>query len=253
MQRARILTFVAVVNLFGLAGMFALRSYHVADYWMGLALLAMLASLGGAGMVRIPSHNTSVSTTDGFVFAALAAFGPVPACLVAASGVLGAIFGKEAHRKPIHVAFNVGNVITSTWVASMVYLLAGGVSGGSISRQVYPLFLAAFAYLLPNTLLVAVAVFVSNRGPFVKTWRESARWAAVSASLGLTVSVALLWAIEIVGPSGLALGVPPCWMLASFYRTHKMRQEESQQRIDQVEEANVHLEEKVADRMSSRR
>jgi len=51
-----------------------------------------------------------------------------------------------------------------------------------------------------------------------------------------TLAVGLLLALQTVGPTGLALGIPPCWLLAAFYRTHKERQEEQQRRIDQVEE-----------------
>jgi signal transduction histidine kinase/CheY-like chemotaxis protein len=62
------------------------------------------------------------------------------------------------------------------------------------------------------------------------------------------LATGLLWAIHTVGPSGLALGIPPIWLLVSFYRTHKERQERSQQRIEQVEGLNEHLEDKVAER-----
>jgi signal transduction histidine kinase/CheY-like chemotaxis protein len=247
-HRVKVAAVVVLVNVAAVATIFVLWGMHVDRFWLGTSLLATLAALGGATPVRIPALKTSISTTDTFVLTALAAFGPQPACVVAAAGVLGSALGGEPHRKIAHMIFNLGNVVFSTGMAAVVYVAAGGVAGGAVQGQVLPLFAAALVYFVLNTGLVSAAVAIDTGSPFSRTWRESARWSGISASAGLPLATGLLWAIHLVGPSGLALGIPPIWLLVSFYRTHKERQERSQERIVQVEELNEHLEDKVVER-----
>ena len=126
----RVTVFVIAVDLVAVIWTVTLIPYHVTDYLLGLSLLASFALMTGTGPVRIPSTKISGSVSDVFVFTALGAFGPMPAGCVAAAGVLGATFQEERHRKPIHFAFNMGNVLFSTAAASVGYLLAGGMAGG---------------------------------------------------------------------------------------------------------------------------
>jgi len=248
MTPRRVRVFVIAVDVMAIIGFVALWPYHAGEFLVGLSLLTSLAVMTGTGPVRIPSLKTSVSVTDAFVFTALGAFGPMPACIVAAGGVIGSMLGKERHRRAIHFLFNLGNVIGSTVLGSVVYLLAGGSPGGPILEQIWPLFGATSIYLLVNTVMVALAVVVDSRQGFFMTWWESCRWSAVSAYVGMTISAVLLAAITAFGPSALPLGVPPMWLLAAFYRTHKERQLEAQHRIDSVENVNAELEDKVAER-----
>jgi signal transduction histidine kinase/ActR/RegA family two-component response regulator len=211
-------------------------------------VLATLIVLAGATPVRIPALKVKVSATDPFVFAALAAYGPMPACVVAAAGVVGSTLLKDSDRKPLHFAFNLGNIVLSTGVGALVYLAAGGVPGGPLTAQIWPLVAATTVNFTLNTLMVTVAIVLDTGRGFMQTWRESGLWTAVSSYAGLTMAAGLLWALDVVGPSGLALGIPPCWLMAAFYRTHKERQEEQQRRISEVEKLNLELEDKVAER-----
>jgi signal transduction histidine kinase/ActR/RegA family two-component response regulator len=240
--------YVMAIDIVAVVAFAVLFRQHVTDYWVGTFLLATLVAIAGASPVRIPALKVKVSATDPFVFTALAAFGPMPACLVAAAGVLGAALRKDNHRQVLHLAFNLGNVVVAASMASVAYLLVGGVPGAPVAQQIWPLVVATTANFLVNTVLVSGAIALDTGRGFLSTWRESGLWTGVSAYAGLTLSAGLLYALQTVGPSGLALGIPPCWLLAAFYRTHKERQEEQQRRIDQVEEMNQKLEDKVAER-----
>jgi len=248
MKKPRVLGLVVGVGVCAILATALLARFGVPGSLLGVSMLATLAALGGAGPVRIASLKTSINTTDAFVFTAIGAFGPPAAAVVAAAGVVGSAFGTQSQTRLVHFAFNTGNMVFSAVVASGVYLLAGGEPGSSIGGQVLPLFAATTIYFLLHTGLVALAVVFDTGQSFFKNWKESAQWTALSAWLGLTLAAGLLWAIQIVGVTGLALGVPPCWMLASFYRTHKDRQERQQERVRQVEQTNVRLEDRVAER-----
>jgi signal transduction histidine kinase/ActR/RegA family two-component response regulator len=244
----RIRTFVLAIDSLALLVLAGMLAFSPGIPWIGMFVLATLVALAGATPVSIPALKVKVSATDPFVYTALAAFGPLTACMVALAGVIGAAMARDGSRKPIQLAFNLGNVVLSAAVASGAYLLVGGVVGAPVPAQIWPLIVAATVNFLFNTGMVTVAIIIDTGNRFLETWVASGLWTAVSAYAGLTLSAGLLYMLELFGPTGLALGMPPCWLLAAFYRTHKERHEEQQERIRQIEELNTELEDKVADR-----
>jgi signal transduction histidine kinase len=247
-RRGRILAFVIAVDILALIVLAQLQFSTDGHDWVGIFVLTTLVALAGVSPVRIPALKVKVSAVDPFVFTALAAFGPLAACLVAVSGVIGSAMAKDGNRKPIHLGFNLGNVVLSAAAASLGYVLVGGVSGAPVPAQIFPLVIATTMNFLVNTALVTMAISIDTRKKFLETWKESGLWTAVSAYAGLTLSAGLLLMLKLFGPTGLALGIPPCWLLAAFYKSYKERHEEQQKRIRQVEELNVELEDKVAER-----
>ncbi len=247
-RKRKIQTFVVAVDILALAVLAYLLFRTDSHDWVGIFVLATLVALAGVSPVRIPALKVKVSATDPFVFTALAAFGPLAACLVAVSGVIGSAMAKDGNRKPIHLAFNCGNVVLSAATASLGYTLVGGVNSAPVPAQIFPLIIATTMNFLANTVLVTTAISIDARKKFFETWKESGLWTAVSAYAGLTLSAGMLLMLKLFGPTGLALGIPPCWLLAAFYKSYKERHEEQQKRIRQVEELNVELEDKVAER-----
>ena len=71
-------------------------------------------------------------------------------------------------------------------------------------------------------------------------WTTPAYFAAPTISLGLFLLLTEF------GPWTLALALPPCWLLAAFYRAHERALEEKQARIRQVEALNGELIEALA-------
>ncbi len=253
MTRSRVVAYVAIVDAAALFAFLALVSEHTPAPWVGTFLLATLVAFAGATPVRLPGLRTTVSATDPFVFTALAAYGPMPASVVALAGIAGSTLGRDRTLSVRHLAFNAGNVTLSTAVASLAFLAAGGTPGSAVLALVGPLLAAVTVYFLINTGLVSGAVVLDTGRRFLPTWRQSALWSAVQAYGGLTLAAGLLALLDLVGPSGLALGVPPCWLLSAFYRVHRERQQEHERRIAEVEVQNQALEDKVAERTSELR
>lgn len=250
MKPRRLLSLVALVDALAVVSLIALFDQRVADPWSGTFLLATLIALAGATPVRVPGIRSSVTVTEPFILTALAAYGPMPACLVAMVGVLGSLLGRGSRGKPLNIAFNFGNVVLSTALASSAYLAIGGRAGTAFGSQAFPLVVATTVFFLVNTGLVSVVISLDTGRRFGATWRATSLWMAVSTYAGLPIAAGLLYLLEVAGPSGLALGVPPCWLLAAFYRSHRQRQEQQQNRIVLVEEQNQQLEDKVAERTS---
>jgi signal transduction histidine kinase/CheY-like chemotaxis protein len=253
MTRSRVLVYVAIVDLAALALFLSFLRHAPPDSWVGTLLLATLVVLAAATPVRLPRMRTTISATDPFVFTALAAYGALPACVVALAGIGGSTLGRERTLHVRHLLFNAGNVTLSTALAALAFLGTHGVSGGSPSQLVGPLLAAASVYFLTNTGLVTGAIVLDRGGRFLPTWRSSALWSAVSAYGGLTLSAGLLWVLDVVGTTGLALGVPPCWLLSAYYRGQRERQLEDERRIAEVQVQKQALEDKVAERTSELR
>ena len=222
----------------------------VPENLLGLSLLASFAMFGGSMQIRIPPIRFAISITDALVFAALAGYGPFAAMMIAGFGVGGTLLGKHRAKDPLRVAFNFGSVVTSTAFGAAAYSLAGGVVGGSTVGKTLPMFCATTAYFVVNVTLVALVVRLDNPArKFFELWKETSRWAAISAYIGFPLAWLLVWALStfdshIVVP----LIIPPMWIMFVFYKTTKLRQELTQQRITEVEELNDELEAKVDER-----
>jgi signal transduction histidine kinase/ActR/RegA family two-component response regulator len=215
-------------------------------------LLMILGLVVGVRPIRIPALRTEVSASDPFVFTAIAYIGGFPAACVNILAVLGAALLRSPRPKVEKLAFNVGALVLCTGAGYGVYRLLGGVPGGPLVDQFIPLTLGATAYFVVNTGLVTAVITVDHGGDdFLSIWAKSGLWTGVSAYVGLTLAGCLLLILQVVGPMSLALGVPPCWMILKFYRTHKEKIEAQQREIERVVDHNAELEEMVAARTAA--
>ena len=246
--KIRIRLLIILVTLTGLCSLVLLFPIDLDRDPFAVFFLLALALVTGVRPIRIPAIRTEVSASDPFVFTAIAYVGGLPAVAASVLAVLGAAVIRRPAPKRNKLLFNIGTVLLATSSAAITFLKTGGVVGGPSVQQIGPLILAATVYFLVNTLLVAMAIRVDSGEPFFRTWLRSGLWTGLSTCTGLTLAVCLLMLLELVGPIGLALGIPPCWLLVTFYRTHKHRLESQEQKIVQVEHDKVELEKKVLER-----
>jgi signal transduction histidine kinase len=220
----------------------------LADNFLTVSLLAALAALVGGRPVHIASLGTRITATHPFELCAMAAFGPLAGAMVSLAAVGGATAGERKRPQAIRLTFNLGAMVLANVVAASTFFLLGGKTGASLLRVVWPLAGATAAYFLTNTGLVAVVIAIEKGQGFFATWKRSFLWTTVSYFSGLTLAAGLLLLLEFLGPWGLALGVPPTWLLLAFHRAYKERMEEQRRRIAEVESLNADLERKVAER-----
>lgn len=211
-------------------------------------LLAALAALAGTQPVSFPRHKTELTVTHPFIFVAIASLEPVEASLVAVAGLASVVWTQARHRRVLRIAFNVGSVVLATVVAWWAYAAAGGPTTGPTGARMAPLLLAAAVFFLMNTGLVTLAIAIERGHRLFDVWKESFLWTAASYFTGVTLAGLLLLVLEHLGPVSLALGIPPCWLLVAYYKSHRARLEEQERRIREVETLNADLERKVADR-----
>src|SRR4030095_11876467 len=94
---------------------------------------------------------------------------------------------------------------------------------GTLAKDVVgiarPLVAAATTYFIFNTCLIAVAVSLATRQPFIAVWNQNFLWSAPSYFVGALVAALAAWAVM---TSGMWLAVLLTAPLYLTYRTYKV-------------------------------
>jgi hypothetical protein len=183
------------------------------------AVLVALAVVAGAAPVRIPVMRIALAPTHPFVLAALASAGPRAAVFTALGSVVGVAYRGLKRSGPLRPLFNVGLVLLATAAASMSYVALDGEWGRPPAEMVWPLAAASIVFYLTNTGIVAAAVMLERRVPFLVAWRSSL-WSAWSLLGGLTVAIAILTLLDVSLLIVAVLSVASSRLLTRFYGSH---------------------------------
>lgn len=210
-----------------------------------LLLLSVLALVTGGRPIKLSCLSTSLTATHPIILATLVTFGARYAVLVALLGTAAAVVAEPGQRKPIRVVFNSAAVVLATAASAWAFVLTGGTFGGELASMFAPLLAATAAFFVVNTGLVAAVVALEKKRSLFRTWSAAFSWSTASYFSAFSLAVGLIFAMRTLGPWGLALGIPPCWMILSFYGAHRDRLREHQQRVVEVERLNVELAGKV--------
>jgi ABC-type nickel/cobalt efflux system permease component RcnA len=212
-----------------------------------LLVLASLAALVGFRPIRFGSGRFELTFTHPMILCALAALGPAAAAIVALSGVIGSALGRPKRPAPQRLIFNVASVVLAIGAAAWAFQAVGGLHGDTLRAALAPLFAASIVYFLANTGLVAAVISLERHGSPLAVWRASFLGFAVGHFVGFTIACGLILFLQAVGPLGLLLGAPPCWILVGFYHEQRQRAEERQRRLEEVERLNTELDQTVHD------
>jgi diguanylate cyclase (GGDEF)-like protein len=238
-----LLAFVVLVDLVALGVILLLPR---AGFWKSpVTLLFMLglAALTGYRPINVRPLRTTISASDPFLFATIAALGGLPAVVVGLASICSSMIGAKMRLSLTRTPFNLAAAAISIGAASWVFELVH--SGNGALQQVLPLTLATTVYFLVNATLVSLAISIEGATSFVTTWKRTSVWTAVTIYCATTVAVALLFVLDVAGPASLVLGIPPLWLFMAYYRSHRDHLREQQIRMEQILEHNQLLEKEV--------
>ena len=244
----RVWGFVILVDLLALATLWFAPVEHLTESPGMVVLLMALTALVGTRPVHLRWLGVKIAATHPFIFCALAVLGGWPAVLVGLSGIVGAQVGSSKAMVPVHFTFNMGASATSTGVAWMVFAALGGEPGQPVLAMIPPLTAATAAFFVANSCLVTGVIVLDKGQGFSETWIKTFRWTAVTYLAGMPLAVLMIFMLDSVGPWGLALGIPPTWMILAYYKANKEKTEEQQRRIQEIETLNALLEQRVEER-----
>lgn len=247
MKSAGLGSFIGMVAIAAVALLFTLPRPATWEQSGTLLILCGLASLASIRPVRIRGLHTQFTAAHPLVLCALAVLGGVAAVLVAVAGVVSAFVGLGQRLRPSRAIFNLGEVVVSTCLAYWTFTFLGGAPGVALGGLLWPLTGATIVFFIANSALVSSVVALDERGSPFPRWSAAFGWTLGSYFIGLPLAVFFLVVLEQLGPLGLALGIPPIWLVLGFYAAHRERLEEKQRRITEVERLNTELESRVAE------
>ena len=206
-----------------------------------LSVLIGMALIAGARPVRLAALRTELTATHPAVLCALGALGPAPAVATSLAGLIGTTLARRRPGSSLRLTLNSAALLLLTAAAALVFTILGGAADEQVTALLGPLAAATAAYFVFNTGLVAAAIALEQHKSFLGRWQASFSWTAAAYFAGFTLAVGLLLVLESLGPWGLALGLPPTWLLVAYYRAHERRLAEKQLRIDEAERLNGEL------------
>jgi len=242
--RRRTLTFTIIVTALAVGALFSLPREDLYREPFTLLLILALSALTGYRPINIRPLRTTISASDPFLFATIAALGGLPAVLVGLISILTTMIGAKLRPSLLKLLFNIAAAVTSIAAAAWAFeLLATGER--TVARQVFPLLAATTVYFVVNTSLISAVISIDGGKSFFATWKKTSLWTAVTSYCATTLAVALLFLLDAAGPIWLVLGIPPLWLFIAYFRSHRDRLREQQMRMEQILESNQRLEEQV--------
>ena len=164
--------------------------------WLGLALLALVAS---RFPLRVPGSNAWVSISDTFFMTSALLFGPGPATIVVAVDSL-ALSHKFRTNRVRRMLFNSTAPAVAFWIGSQVFFATSGVAplyGSRVSADllVGPIACFATVYFLLNFGFTAIAIALEKRTSVVEVFRAhfgtlALNWFAAASAAFLLVLLA---------------------------------------------------------------
>ncbi|MGA9348671.1 MAG: HD domain-containing phosphohydrolase, partial [Anaerolineae bacterium] len=198
-----------------------------------IGLLTVVAVIAQLPQVKNLYGDSSISASMAVNFAA-ALFTGVPgvACV---SAVI--VLAHYMQRRPVwyKTAFNwATHVLAGLVPVLIIVVLAIPLQVSSLPLLWIPVVVAALAYYVIETGLIATAISLSEGTSIMVTWREQFQWLAahylVLCMMGLFLSVAYVT----LGPAGVIVFVLPVLMMSYVQRQYVERTEDSVRELQRM-------------------
>src|SRR6516164_5616156 len=208
-------------------------------------VLLVCSSVASALKVSLPlaTHGSTMSISYAVDFASLLLLGADETMLVAATSAWSQCTFKVPSRSPVYrTLFSMASLVLTVKLAGLVYGWFGGPDPDtplSLMTLPKPLVVAATAYFVGNTILVATAIGLSTRQRVLKIWNENFVWSAPSYFVGALAAAAAAWVVQRGGFWMAGLTAAPVYALYRGYKVYLGRVQDEQRHVQQV--SDLHL------------
>ncbi|MGE5560194.1 MAG: diguanylate cyclase [Chloroflexota bacterium] len=185
--------------------------------WIGLVVFGVLCL--GAEWAEVSLPGGILSTSFAVIYPAFILYGWPAAAIVALVSFV--IAGRLQKRQRGVVMFNAGQIVLSIYAGSLLYRLAGGVSGPGavVSGNALPLILFPLGYFIANHMLVGT-YFTLRLGQFdwLGTWLEPMRWDLLNFVVAVPLGIVVAQLYGTQGLTGALLLFIPFFAVAYIFR-----------------------------------
>src|SRR5580765_5720783 len=208
-------------------------------------VLLVCSSVASALKVSLPlaTHGSTMSISYAVDFASLLLLGADETMLVAATSAWSqCTFKVPSKSPPYRTLFSMASLVLTVKLAGLVYAWFGGPAPDaplSLMTLPKPLVVAATAYFVGNTILVATAIGLSTRQRTLRIWNENFVWSAPSYFVGALAAAAAAWVVQRGGFWMAGLTAAPVYALYRGYKVYLGRVQDEQRHVQEV--SDLHL------------
>jgi len=210
--------------------------------WSGAVLFLVLLGMSGAtGAMKVvlPRVQGSLSVAYVFVMFGIANFSLGETLLMGWAATLVQSYWHCKKRPPsVQLLFNLAVVSVSIGFGSLAF--KPGLIPNWLPNRILPIFLAAFAYFIANTLSVSTVIGLTERLSVWHVWRTSYFWSFPHYVLSASLVGAVEYLRATLGLQAALLILPPAFLV---YQTFVMHIGRLNQALERAEQEKRHAEE----------
>lgn len=220
------------------------RSTFASPYLFTALLLASAVTSAFKVSPPLAKSGSTMSVSSAVDFAALLLLGPNETMLVAVVSAWSQCTFRMKVKNPVYrTLFSMACLAITVQAAGFAYEALGGVPGTlahDVPGLAKPLVAAATMYFVCNTCLVAIAVALATRRPFVAVWNQDLLWSAPSYFVGASTAAAIAtWAVMTTGVALAMLAAAPLYLTYRAYKVYLERIDDERRHVEEM--ADLHL------------
>jgi diguanylate cyclase (GGDEF)-like protein/putative nucleotidyltransferase with HDIG domain len=209
------------------------------------AVLLLTSAITSAFKVSLPlaKSGSTMSVSYAVDFASLLLLGPNETILVAVTSAWSQCTFRMKTKNPVYrTMFSMACLAVTVQASGFAYEVLGGVPGTLASTVVgvaRPLVGAATMYFIFNTCLIAIAVSLTTRQPFIAVWNQNFLWSAPSYFVGALTAAIATWAVMGSGLWLAVLAAAPLFLTYRSYKVYLGRIDDERRHVEEM--ADLHL------------
>ncbi|HTH24216.1 MAG TPA: HD domain-containing phosphohydrolase, partial [Vicinamibacterales bacterium] len=208
-------------------------------------VLLVISALTSAFKVSLPlaKGGSTMSVSYAVDFAALLLLGPNETMLVAVTSAWSQCTFRMKAKNPVYrTMFSMACLAITVQASGLAHEAFGGVPGTlaqDVAGVARPLVAAATTYFIFNTCLIAVAVSLATRQPFIAVWNQNFLWSGPSYFVGALVAALATWAVMTSGMWLAVLLIAPLYVTYRTYKVYLGRIDDERRHVEEM--ADLHL------------
>ncbi|HET6491605.1 MAG TPA: HD domain-containing phosphohydrolase, partial [Burkholderiales bacterium] len=208
-------------------------------------VLLATSAITSAFKVSLPlaKSGSTMSVSYAVDFAALLLLGPNETMLVAVASAWSQCTFRMKTKNPFYrTLFSMACLAITVQASGFAYEALGGVPGtlaSNASGVTRPLVVAATVYFVFNTCLIAVAVSLATRQPFLTVWNQNFLWSAPSYFVGAGAAALATYLMLYSGLWTAALVGAPLYLTYRTYKVYLGRIDDERRHVEEM--ADLHL------------
>ena len=208
-------------------------------------VLLFTSAVTSAFKVSLPlaKSGSTMSVSYAVDFASLLLLGPNETMLVAVTSAWSQCTFRMKTKNPVYrTMFSMACLAITVQASGFAYEALGGVPGTlahTVVGVARPLVGAATMYFVFNTCLIAIAVSLATRQPFIAVWNQNFLWSAPSYFVGALTAAIATWAVMGSGVWLAVLAYPPLFLTYRSYKVYLGRIDDERRHVEEM--ADLHL------------